>query len=338
MKIILDCFGGDNCPGSAIDGALLAIAEDKTLNVTLCGDEKIISDYLIGKTYDNSRLSILNASDIITNDDTPTLAIRRKKDASMTVGLKTLAQEDYDGFVSSGNTGALLVGASLIVKRIDGVQRCSLSPVLPTMIDGKGTILVDSGANVDCSPEMLRDFALMGSAYMKSVCGIENPKVGLLNNGTEEEKGNSLTKLAYQMLKETDINFVGNIESREMFTGDVDVIVADGFAGNIALKSAEGMGKVIFKMLKKYITEGGLRAKLGYLLLKPSLKKLKGIMSSDAVGGGVFLGANKIVVKAHGASNAVAFKNAILRAGEMAQAGLIEKIKTALAKNAEDNV
>ncbi|MDE7336865.1 MAG: phosphate acyltransferase PlsX [Clostridia bacterium] len=337
MKIILDCFGGDNCPNSAIDGALLAIEEDKSLSVILCGDEKIISDYLANKEYDKSRLNILPALDVITNDDSPTMAIRRKKDASMTVGLKTLAQEDYDGFVSSGNTGALLVGASLIVKRIDGVQRCSLSPVLPTMIDGKGTILVDSGANVDCTAEMLRDFAVMGSAYMKSVCGIENPKVGLLNNGTEEEKGNALTKLAHQALKNTDINFVGNIEARDMFTGVVDVIVSDGFAGNVALKSAEGMGKVIFKMLKKYITEGGLRAKIGYLLLKPHLKKLKGIMSSDAVGGGVFLGANKIVVKAHGASNGVAFKNAILRASEMAQARLPEKIKNALSKNAEDN-
>ena len=338
MKIILDCFGGDNCPDSAIDGALLAIQEDKSLCVTLCGDEKIIGDYLAGKSYDKDRLSILPATDVITNDDVPTLAIRRKKDSSMVVGLKSLTDGDYDGFVSSGNTGALLVGASVIVKRIDGVQRCSLSPLLPTMIDGKSTLLVDGGANVDCTASMLKEFAIMGSAFMNSVYGIENPRVGLLNNGAEEEKGNELTKTAHVMLKDADINFVGNIEARDLFTGEADVIVADGFAGNVGIKSAEGMGKVIFSMLKKYIMEGGLRAKIGYLLLKPSLKKLKGIMSSDSVGGGVFLGAKKVVVKAHGASNDVAFKNAIVRASEMAQAKLTDKIQAALAKNVKENV
>ena len=338
MKIILDCFGGDNCPNSAIDGALLALAEDKSLFITLCGDEKQIGDRLSGKDYDKNRLNILHAPDVITNDDVPTLAIRRKKDSSMVVGLKTLASEDYDGFVSSGNTGALLVGASVIVKRIDGVQRCSLSPVLPTMIDGKATILVDGGANVDCNASMLKEFAIMGSAFMNSVYGVEKPRVGLLNNGAEEEKGNELTKTAHALLKNTDVNFVGNIEARDMFTGEVDVIVADGFAGNVGLKSAEGMGKVIFSMLKRYIMEGGLRAKLGYLLLKPSLKKLKGIMSSDSVGGGVFLGAKKIVVKAHGASNDVAFKNAIARASEMAKVNLSQKIQNALASNTQENV
>ena len=338
MKIILDCFGGDNCPDSAIEGALLALEEDKSLEITLCGDEKTIGDLLANKTYDKSRLSILHANDVITNDDVPTLAIRRKKDASMVVGLKALAEGDYDGLVSSGNTGALLVGASVIVKRIDGVQRCSLSPLLPTIIDGKGTILVDGGANVDCNPTMLKEFAIMGSAFMQSVHGLENPKVGLLNNGAEEEKGNELTKTAHALLKETNINFVGNIEARDMFTGDVDVIVADGFAGNVGMKAAEGMGKAIFSLLKKYIMEGGIRAKIGYLLLKPSLRKLKGMMSSDSVGGGVFLGAKKIVVKAHGASNAVAFKNAIFRASEMAQVGLTEKIEKALARNTNGNV
>ena len=324
MKIILDCFGGDNCPGSAIDGALLAIAEDKTLNVTLCGDEKTIADYLIGKTYDNSRLSILNASDIITNDDTPTLAIRRKKDASMTVGLKTLAQEDYDGFVSSGNTGALLVGASLIVKRIDGVQRCSLSPVLPTMIDGKGTILVDSGANVDCSPEMLRDFALMGSAYMKSVCGIENPKVGLLNNGTEEEKGNSLTKLAYQMLKETDINFVGNIEPREIPFGEADIVVCDGFLGNTILKLSEGLSMALLGIIKEEITAG--HYKIAAAAHKKPFGNIKKKLDADEIGGAPFLGLKSLVVKAHGSSNAKAIKNAIKQCMLFSEADIVSKI------------
>lgn len=333
MKILLDCFGGDNCPDSAIDGALLAVEENKDLNIVLCGDETVIGAYLADKSYDKSRVSILHAGDVLTNDDSPTLAIRRKKDSSMVVALRALADGDYDGLVSSGNTGALLVGASVIVKLIDGVQRASLSPLLPTLIDGKSTILVDGGANVDCKASMLKEFAVMGSAFMNAVCGVKYPKVALLNNGAEEEKGNALTKETHALLKDSDLNFVGNLEARDLFTGDADVIVADGFAGNVGIKSAEGMGKVIFKMLKRYILEGGLRAKLGYLLLKPSLKKLKGIMSSDAVGGGVFLGVKKIVVKAHGASNALAFKNAISRADEMARAGVVEKIAEALEKN-----
>ena len=330
MKIILDCFGGDNCPNSAIDGALLALEENKDVSLTLCGDETVIEKYLADKTYDKSRLNILNASDVITNDDVPTLAVRRKKQSSMMVGLQTLSDGEYDAFVSSGNTGALLVGATVFVKLIDGVQRAALSPLLPTVVDGKATILVDGGANVDCKASMLKEFAVMGSAFMSSM-GIESPKVALLNNGTEEGKGNSLTKEAFGLLKSADINFVGNIEAREMFSGTVDVLVADGFDGNMSMKAAEGMGNSIFFMLKKYITEGGIRAKLGYLLLKPSLKKLKGLLSSDAVGGGVFLGVKKVVVKAHGASNATAFKNAIIRAEEMAKADVCGRIRVALA-------
>ena len=333
MKIILDCFGGDNCPNSAIDGALLALEENKDLHLTLCGDEGVIGAYLADKAYDKSRLDILHASEVVTNDDVPTLAVRRKKQSSMMLGLQTLASGDYDGFVSSGNTGALLIGATIFVKLVDGVQRATLSPLMPTMIDGKSTILVDGGANVDCKASMLKEFAIMGSAFMNSMSGIESPKVALLNNGVEEEKGNALTKEAHSLLKESNLNFVGNIESRDMFIGDVDVIVADGFAGNMSMKAAEGMGKTIFAMLKKYITEGGLRAKIGYLLLKPSLKKIKGLMSSDAVGGGVFLGVKKVVVKAHGASNAVAFKNAIIRANEMAEADVCNKIANALGQD-----
>lgn len=330
MKIVLDCFGGDLCPQSAIDGALLAVEENEGLQVTLCGDEKVIADYLKDKVYDSQKISILNAPEVITNDDVPTMAIRRKKDSSMVVALKALANGEFDGMVSSGNTGALLVGASILVKLIDGVQRASLSPLLPTIEENKNTILVDGGANVDCKASMLREFAIMGEAYMKAVCGIKYPKVALLNNGAEEEKGNALTKEAHELLKNTDINFIGNIEARDFLTGVADVIVTDGFAGNMCLKTAEGMGKAIFTLLKSYILQGGLRAKLGYLLLKPSLRKLKKIMSSDSVGGGVFLGVKKVVVKAHGASNATAFKNAIKRADEMAKANLPEKIEEAL--------
>ncbi len=335
MRLILDCFGGDNCPDSAVDGALLALEQDKNIHIALCGDESAINACLAGKEYDKSRIEVLDAQEVITNEDSPVLAIRRKKNSSMTVGLRALAEGDYDAMVSSGNTGALLVGASIIVKLIDGVQRASLSPLLPTLIDGRSTLLVDGGANVDCKAGMLKEFAVMGSTFMSSVCAVSNPRVALLNNGTEEEKGNALTKEAYQLLKNTDINFVGNIEARELFSGFADVIVSDGFAGNVSIKAAEGMGNSIFALLKRYITEGGARAKLGYLLLKPSLKRLKNIMSGEAVGGGVFLGVKKVVVKAHGASNDVAFKNAIMRAKEMAEAKLTEKIAAAIAEKAD---
>ena len=331
MKIILDCFGGDNCPDSAIDGALLALSQNEDIRIVLCGDKNKIKTYLEGKSYDVARIEILHAGEVVTNEDKPTLAVRRKKDSSMTIGLSALAQGDYDGFVSSGNTGALLVGATLLVKLVDGVQRASLSPLLPTVIDNKSTILVDGGANVDCKATMLREFAIMGSAYMQTVEGVQSPKVGLLNNGAEEEKGNELTKQAHALLKECNVNFVGNIEARDMFSGEVDVIVTDGFVGNTAMKAAEGMGNSVFSLLKKYITGGGLRMKIGYLLLKPAFRKLKGLMSSDAVGGGVFLGVKKVVVKAHGASNATAFMNAIFKADSMAKAGLCDKIADALA-------
>lgn len=330
MRIILDCFGGDFCPDSAIDGALLAVEKIEGLKVALCGDEGVITDYLKDKVYDKNRIEILPASEVITNDDSPTMAIRRKKNSSMVVGLRALADGDYDGMVSSGNTGALLVGSTLIVRLLDGVQRASLSPLLPTVIDGKNTILVDGGANVDCKATMLREFAIMGEAYMSAVCGIPYPKVALLNNGAEEEKGNALTKEAHALLKNTNINFVGNLEARDLLMGNVDVIVADGFAGNMCIKTAEGMGKAVFSLLKTYIMQGGLRAKLGYLLLKPSFRKLKKIMSSDSVGGGVFLGVKKVVVKAHGSSNAVAFMNALARADEMAKSQLPQKIQQAL--------
>ena len=336
MKILLDCFGGDNCPNSAIDGALLALEENKDVHITLCGDESVIGAYLADKTYDKSRIDILHALDVVTNDDVPTLAVRRKKDSSMMMGLRTLADGGYDGFVSSGNTGALLVGATVFVRLVEGAQRATLTPLLPTLVDGKSTLLVDGGANVDCKASMLKEFAIMGSVFMSSM-GVDNPKVALLNNGVEEEKGNALTKEAHGLLKECDINFVGNIESRELFMGGVDVIVTDGFAGNMSMKAGEGMGIAIFSLLKRNIEGGGLRAKLGYLLLKPALKKIKVLMSSDSVGGGVFLGLKKVVVKAHGSSNAVAFKNAIMRAQEMASADVCNKIATALAIKKSEN-
>ena len=328
MKILLDCFGGDNCPGAAVNGAVLAINENKDLKVGLVGDEVAIKGILDTLSYNKNQIEIIDAKGVVTNDDNPIMAIRRKKDSSMVVALNKLHEEDWDGLVSSGNTGALLTGATLIVRLINGVQRAMLAPIVPTVIKDKYTVVCDAGANVDCKPSMLKEFAIMGDIYVKSAFGIESPKVGLLNNGAEEEKGNALTKETHQILKESGLNFVGNVESTDIVSGIVDVIVCDGFDGNIAIKATEGMAKNFMKLLKAGIKEGGLKAKIGALLLKDTLYGVKSKMSTDEVGGAVFLGVQKVVVKAHGSSTEVPFKAAILQACRMAKedvCGLIEK-------------
>lgn len=332
MKIIVDCYGGDNCPIEAVKGALLALEGNESLSVILSGKRQEIEAVLKDSRYDSSRLEILDADDVITNDDSPALAIRRKKTSSTVVGLRLLSEGGADGMISSANTGALLVGGTLILGLGQNVTRAALCPVMPNLND-KYTILVDGGANVDCKPEQLAEFAVMGTIYMSEIFGISNPKVGLLNNGAEAGKGNQLTKEAYGILEQTEgINFIGNIEARDFLTGVVDVIVCDGFMGNAAMKASEGMGHVLFSLIKNGIMSGGARAKLGYLLLKPVLKKVKNKMSSDEVGGAVFLGLNKVLLKAHGSSKATAFANAINKACNMAAHNVPEKIIKRLCK------
>ncbi len=336
MKIILDCYGGDNCPHSAVDGAVLALNENKDMTIVLVGKEEELRSLLADKEYDQSRVEFLDCDEVITNEDSPTMAIRRKKNSSIVVGLRALADDKADAIVSAGNTGALLAGATLIVKLIDGVTRATLAPVSPQLDDGKYIVIVDGGANVDCKATMLQEFAIMGDAYMRSCYGISNPRVGLLSNGAEEEKGNALTKEAHALLKTTPVNFVGNVEARYVMNDQVDVLVTDGFAGNMVLKSSEGMALNLFELIKRNIMKGGLRAKLGYLLLKPALRGVKKKFNSDEIGGAGFLGVNKVVVKAHGSSNAIAFKNAILASGRMVENDMIEKIRTGLSKSKEN--
>jgi len=331
MKIIVDCFGGDNCPKAAVEGAVLAINEKKDLTVALVGKKEDIEANLAPLSYDKDRVEIIDAQDVITNDDSPVIAIRRKKESSMVVALKTLADVDaYDGMVSAGNTGALLTGGTLIVKRLNNVTRACLAPIVPTAVDKKYTIVCDAGANVDCDPSMLKEFAIMGDVYVKTLFDIEKPTVALLNNGAEEEKGNALTKETYQILKNSSLNFVGNVESTDFVSGNVDVIVCDGFAGNVAIKSTEGMAKNFMRMLKSAILGGGLRAKLGYLLLKPALKSVKSKMSTDEVGGAVLLGLKKVIIKAHGSSKELPFKAAILQVCKLAENNICEKIEKGL--------
>lgn len=331
MKVLVDCHGADAGVSVAVEGALLALGQRKSLKVVLCGKTDEIEKVLAGKTYDKERLTVVAAGEPITNDDSPALAIRRKKDSSMVLGLRALAAGEADAMVSAGNTGSLLVGTQVIVKLTEGVTRATLASVVPT-VKGTHTIIADSGANVDCRPDMLKEFAVMGDVYMRNIFGIDRPSVGLLSNGAEEEKGTAAIKEAHTLLKESGLNFVGNVEARDVLTGAVDVLVADGFAGNVAIKACEGMGKSMFALIKEGIMNGGLKAKIGFLLLKGVFRDVKRRVSSDEVGGGIFLGANKIVIKTHGASSAVSFEKSILNADTLAEKNVVGQIAEGLKK------
>ncbi len=326
MKIIIDAMGGDLGPLEMVKGSIDAV-KDLGINIILVGNEDIIKNELIKYTFPEEKVEILNANDIITNDEDPSLAIRRKKDSSMVVGSKALADGLGDGFISAGSTGALLASGIFIVKRISGIHRSPLSVLYPTL---KGfSLLLDAGANVDCKPEYLYQFALMGSIYMEKVMGKNKPTIGLLNIGTEKGKGNILSKDTYALLEESQLNFIGNIEGRDLPAGVADVIVTDGFAGNIALKLTEGMAISIFSLLKEELIKN-TRTKLGAALLKPELKKMKNRMDYREYGGAPLLGIKRPVVKAHGSSDAYAIKNGIKQ--------LVKFVENDVIKVIEDNI
>ncbi len=326
MKFVVDCYGGDLSPKANVLGAVQAVNKFSDLNLILCGRESAIKDILAGE-YSGDRIDIINADEIINNSDIPTNAIRQKTGSSMVVAYDLLKNnDDISGIISSGSTGALLAGAIMKVGRIPNIIRPALCPILPTVKD-KGVALIDCGANVDCKADMLVQFAYMGSAYMSAVFGVEKPKVGLLSNGSEDKKGNALTKETFELLSESNINFMGNMEGRDILSGQYDVVVCDGFSGNVALKSCEGTAGAIFNVLKSEINSGGLKAKLGALLLKDVLRGVKKKLDYNEIGGAGFLGVNKIVVKAHGSSGSKAFAAAIEQARKMAENDILGKIK-----------
>lgn len=307
MKIIVDAMGGDKGPVEMIKGTIDAVNE-YGVNVILVGKEDIIENELKKYDYSKDKVEILGANDIITNEDDPAMAIRRKKDSSMVVGCKALADGIGDGFISAGSTGALLASGIFIVKRIDGIDRAAISVIYPTL--NGFSLLLDAGANVDCRPEYLYQFALMGSVYMEKVMGVQSPTVGLINIGVEEGKGNLLSKDTYELLKKSKLNFKGNIEARDLPSGTVDIIVSDGFVGNVILKLTEGMAISIFSTLKEEFIKNS-RTKIGASLLKPELKNIKAKMDYREQGGAPLLGTRRPMVKAHGSSDAFAMKNAI---------------------------
>ncbi|HLR34215.1 MAG TPA: phosphate acyltransferase PlsX [Tissierellales bacterium] len=307
MKIIVDTLGGDKGPGEVVKGSILAI-EELGVNITLIGNEETLKREIIKYDYPKDKIEIVNATEEITNEDEPTKAIRRKKNSSMVIGLEMLRDGLGDGFVSAGSTGALLSGGIFIVKRIKGIKRAALASVFPTK--NGFSFLLDIGANADCKPEYLQQFAIMGSIYSEKVLGINSPKVGLINIGTEKGKGNQLVKDSYELLSNSRINFIGNLEARDIPEGTVDVMVCDGFIGNIVLKLTEGLASSGASMLKDEITKSFF-AKLRALMLKPNLKVFKEKLDYREYGGAPLLGISKPVIKAHGSSDALAFKNAI---------------------------
>lgn len=327
MKILIDAFGGDHSPNEVILGTVNALKEKQGFTAVLVGDEQIIKQQLSNYQYDENRVEIIHAPDVITCEEEPTLAVRRKPESSICVAFKHLKEDDQmNAFVSAGSTGAVLVGATLRLGRIAGVNRPALCPVLPTMIEDKQVYLMDSGANADCKPINICQFALMASAYAEAT-GVTNPKVALLSNGTEDEKGNMLNHEVFPILKKMQtINFVGNIEARDILTGEYDVVITDGFAGNVALKAMEGTVNTIFSVLKSEIYST-FTGKLGGMLLKKTFKKIKARMDYNNKGGALFVGVNKTVIKAHGSSKNLAIKNAILQAVSYSESNVATKVK-----------
>ncbi len=328
MKIIIDAFGGDYSPEEIVKGAITSVNLIPDVEIILTGDKEKIENILKQENYSGDRIEIVHAPDVISNDESPTMAIRRKTESSLVKALTLLKErDDIIGMISAGSTGAVLSGGLFIVGRMQGVKRPALSPFLPTVTGGK-TLLIDCGANVDCKPEYLVQFAIMGSIYVKAMLGIENPRVGLISNGVEDHKGNEQIHQTFELLKNTkDINFVGNMEAREMLSGDYDVLVADGFTGNVAMKSAEGTIKAFMQILKNEVADSGLKGKLGALMMKGVFKKIKARMNYTDVGGSPFLGLNKILIKSHGSSKAKTIYSCVLQVIDIYKSNYIENMR-----------
>lgn len=329
MKIVIDAFGGDNAPMSVIDGMVKALDKFDDVEVVLTGDKEKLLEILKTKKYDESRVEIIHAPDVITNDDVPTDAIRHKKDSSLVVALDYLKNnDDCIGLISAGSTGAVLTGGFLKIGRMKGVSRPALAPLFPTRTGGQ-VCLIDCGANVDCKPINLCHFALMGSEYFKTMFGVEHPRVALLSNGAEDKKGNELCKQVFPLLKQLPINFVGNMEARYFMTGDYDVVVSDGFAGNVLLKSVEGSVKFTTGVMKDAMMSS-LKSKIGALLCKKALSKVKDKLDYNKYGGSFFVGCKKTIIKSHGSSKAVTICAAIEQIRKLELNKVNEKIMSKL--------
>ena len=321
-KIIVDAFGGDNAPLAALKGAELAVKE-LGVNIVLVGSEPEIHRVALQNDISLVGMEIIHAPAIFDMHDEPTSVLKENGDTSLAVGLKALAEGKGDAMVSAGSTGALAVGTTFITKRIKGIKRPAIATVIPT--PKSRFLLVDAGANAECRPEMLLSFGVMGAKYVELSMGVKNPRVGLLNNGTEDTKGDKLRVETYQLLKNSPLNFVGNIEAREVMSDKCDVLVTDGFSGNIVLKLSEGVALSFYGLIKQAFVRGTI-SKLAALMVKKNLRSMKKLMDYSEVGGAPLLGVKKAVIKAHGSSNERAFKNAIRQANAFASSGAITAI------------
>ena len=335
MKIILDAMGGDNAPEAPVLGAIQA-ARDFGAQITLVGKGDQILEVMRRNGINDlpTGMEIANAEDVVDMHDDPASIIHKRKNSSMVIGLKMLAEGLGDACVSAGSTGALLTGATLIVKRVKGIRRAAMGPVMPNKAGGK-TVILDCGANAECTPEFLLQFGVVGSLYARKYLGVENPRVGLLNIGTEDSKGTDLQKQSYALLQDAAqkglLNFVGNVEARDVPLGAVDVIVCDGFAGNVLLKSIEGTAMFMGSLMKRRIFKRSILSMIGYLFCKPGVDEVMKMLDYREIGGTQFLGIKKPVIKAHGASDARAFRNAVKQAMDAANSDISGELEQALA-------
>ncbi len=332
MKLAIDAMGGDNAPKEIVLGAMKAVDAFPDLSITLVGDEQKIKEHL----KEHNRIAIIHTDEVILGTDEPVRAVRRKKTASMVLAAQQVADGNADACISAGNTGALMAAGLFVIGRIEGIERPALSPTLPT-IGGEGFLLLDVGANADAKPEHLLQYAIMGSIYSEKVRGIAGPRVGLLNIGTEEKKGNELTKQAFGLLKASNLNFIGNVEARDLLEGAADVVITDGFTGNMVLKTLEGTALSIFKMLKTALMSS-LKTKLAAAVLKPDLYQLKNKMDYSEYGGAGLFGLKAPVIKAHGSSDAQAIYSAVRQAREMVEKNVTGLIKSSIEQKEKSSL
>ena len=332
IRIVVDAMGGDYAPSEPVKGAVDALRENERIHVIFTGDQDAIKRELASLSYDESRVSIVHTTEVIETAEPPVKAIQTKKDSSLVAGLGLVHREEADAFVSSGNTGAVLVGGQAIVKKLRGVQRAPLAPLIPTE---KGvSLLIDCGASVDARAKHLEQFAVIGSLYMQQICKVEKPRVGLVNIGAEEEKGNALCKEAYPLLAaRKDIHFIGNVEARDIPKGVADVYVTEAFVGNVILKLYEGVGSVLLSQMKGAFMSSA-RSKAGALLVKPALKQTLKRFDSSSYGGAPLLGLRGLVMKTHGSSKANEFKNTLLQCVQFKEQDLNGRIRECLSHEA----
>lgn len=322
ITIAIDAMGGDNAPKAIVDGAILAIKTFNDIQINLYGDSESIEQYLVK----DDRIKVIHTTEIVTGEDEPVRAIRRKKDSSMVVAARDVKEGKADALLSAGNTGALLTAGLLVVGRIKNIDRPGLMPIIPTVSkESPQVILMDAGANAEVKPVNLEQFTVLANFYAKNVLNVENPRIGLLNNGTEEGKGNSITKEAFDLMKQLDnINFIGNVEAKSILTGEVDIVITDGFTGNAVLKTLEGTVKSVVGLLLDTLKNSGLKTKIGAGLIKDSLKETFNNLDDTKQGGAVLLGVKSPVIKAHGSSNDEAIFNAIRQARTVVSAGVVQ--------------